>query len=61
MTDKPKKTRTPKNAESILQGALKLILQERVAIVKTLKESIQNELKSIEESAAQAKNIVNGL
>lgn len=61
MTDKPKKTRTPKNAESITKGALALPLQERVDLVHKLKDSIQAEVETINEAAKQASTIANGL
>lgn len=63
MTDelKPKKTRTPKNVENITNGALSLPLNERVALVNKLKESIQAEVETINEAAKQASAIANGL
>lgn len=61
MTDKPKKTRTPKNAESITKGALALPLQERVDLVHKLKDSIQAEVETITDAAKQAATIANGL
>jgi len=62
MSDTPqKKTRTPKDPNSILVGALKLTLQQKVELVKKLKDSIAAEVKSRDESAKQAAEIVNGL
>lgn len=61
MTDKPKKTRTPKNAESITKGALLLSLKDRVELVHKLKESISAEVETINEAAKQASTIANGL
>lgn len=55
-----KKTRTPRTSESITNGALSLPLSERVALLKTLKESIDKEVKDLEAKATEAKNIVNG-
>ena len=55
-----KKTRTPKNAESITKGALALPLQERVDLVETLQQSIQAEVETIKAAAAHAEKIANG-
>lgn len=60
MTDKIKKTRTPKNAESITKGALSLSLAEKVELVKTLKLSISKEVDAINEAAKEASAIANG-
>lgn len=56
-----KKTRTPRNAESILSGALKLPLAERVNLVQELKKSIANEVAEAEKLAEESKKIANGL
>ena len=55
-----KKTRTPKNAESITKGALSLNLAERVKLKAALENSIEAELKEKENELAEAKKIVNG-
>jgi hypothetical protein len=60
MTDKIKKTRTPKNAESITKGALSLNLKERVELLELLKESIQAEVDGLKAMAKQAEEIANG-
>jgi hypothetical protein len=63
MTDtltKVKKTRTPRNNESIFKGALSLPLQDRVELVNKLKESITAEVETIKAAAAQAEKIANG-
>ena len=54
-----KKTRTPKNADSITKGALALPLQERVDLVKALEDSIQTEVAMLKEAAAKADAIAN--
>lgn len=61
MTDKPRKTRTPKNAESITKGALALSLKDRCQLVESLKESIKAEVETLTEAAKQAAQTANGL
>jgi len=56
-----KKTRTPKNAESITKGALALPLQERVDLRHALDDSITEEVQTIKAAAAQAEKIAGGL
>lgn len=56
-----KKTRTPRNADSILHGTLKLELHERVDLVRELKKSIEEEVKSHQEIAKKAAEISQGL
>lgn len=58
---KERKTRTPKNIESITKGALALSLKDRVELVHKLKDSIQAEVETINEAAKQASTIANGL
>lgn len=58
---KEKKQRTPRNADSILQGALGLTLTEKVELVKKLKADIAAEVDGREALAKQAKEISNGL
>lgn len=53
MTD-TKKTRTPRNYDTILKGALSLTLPERVALVKELKESIKTEVDTLKAASNQA-------
>jgi len=63
MTDtltKVKKTRTPRNNESVVKGALALPLQERVDLKKQLEDSITAEVETIKAAAAQAEKIANG-
>jgi len=55
-----KKTKTPRNAESILAGALALNLADRVKIKNSLEVSIQSELEAKEAELKEAKEIVNG-
>ena len=61
MNDKIKKTRTPKSADSITNGALKLPLKERCQLVETLKESIKAEVETLAEAAKQAAQTANGM
>jgi len=58
MTDK--KTKIPRNAETILKGALSLTLAERVRIKIELEESIRIELEEKENDLKAAKEIVHG-
>ena len=58
---KERKTRTPRNYDSILKGAMSLKLNEKVALVKALKESINAEVDNAAKIAEQAKATVNGL
>jgi len=60
MSEVIKKTRTPKNAESITKGALALPLKERVDLRHVLDDSITEEVQTIKEAAAQAEKIANG-
>lgn len=60
MSEEIKKTRTPKNVESITKGALALPLQERVDLVTALNESIKSEVETIKAAAAHAEKIANG-
>ena len=60
MTTETKKTRTPKNADSITKGALALPLQERVDLVGKLEDSIQQEVDTLKEAASKAEKIMNG-
>jgi len=56
MTDK--KTRTPRNAESILAGAIKLPLADRVALLKALEADIQKEVNDLQAAAEEAAKLV---
>jgi hypothetical protein len=55
-----KKTKTPRNANSILAGALSLTLAERVKIKNELQLSIENELTDKENELKEAREIVTG-
>lgn len=46
-----KKTRTPRTVESITAGALSLMLIDRVALVKALRESIEKEVREAKQKA----------
>ena len=61
MTTETKKTRTPKNADSITKGALALPLQGRVDLVESLQQSIQAEVDGLKAAAAQAEKIAGGV
>lgn len=54
-----KKVRTPRNADSIISGALKLPLAERVALFKALDKSINDEVKSLQAAADAASKLIN--
>lgn len=56
-----KKTRTPRNYDSIESGALRLTLQERATLCGKLKASINDELEDRQTQAAEAKKIAEGL
>lgn len=56
-----KQKRTPKNFDSINAGALKLSLQDKVSLVKSLKESIESEVAEKQQQAEYAKSIIDGL
>lgn len=58
---KEKKTRTPRNYENILKGAMSLTLAEKVNLVKELKVAIQAEVDTASKAAADAAATVNGL
>jgi len=57
---KVKKTRTPKNYDSIAKGAVSLSLGERVRLVKLLQDSITDEVETLNEVAKQATALANG-
>ena len=57
---KVKKTRTPRNEESIKDGVMKLSLQAKVSLRDALNESIEEEVKTLQEAAKQAERIANG-
>lgn len=52
-----KKTRTPRNSETITKGALALTLAERVALVSKLKDSIADEVRAARVAAEEAEKI----
>jgi hypothetical protein len=57
MTD-IKKTRTPRNAESILAGLLKLPLAEKVKLQKSLTENINQEVADMQKAANDAQALL---
>ncbi len=61
MTDKIKKPRIPRNAESILQEALKLSLEEKVRLCRLPKDDIQKVADEATNIASKAKELINGL
>ena len=58
MTDK--KTRTPKNAESITQGAMKLSLENKVALRNLLNDWIDSEVELRRQEYERAEKIAGG-
>lgn len=60
MADKVKATRTPKSAESIAKGALKLQFSERVTLRDELTKSIDKEIEEMESLLKKSKELVNG-
>jgi hypothetical protein len=59
-TEDQKQQKTPRTYDAIERGALSLGLSERVTLRNKLAESIDQELKELEEQLANAKKIVNG-
>ena len=59
MSEQQKKTRTPRTSDSITKGALSLPLKDKVALVKELQSSIDDEVKAAKEAAALAEQIAN--
>ena len=53
-----KKVWTPRNVDSILAGALKLELAERVDLVKRLQKSISDEVAKLQEIAKAATDLI---
>ena len=53
-----KKTRTPRNAETITKGALALTLFERAALRDELVKSINNEVATLKLQAEQAAHLL---
>ena len=56
-----KKVRVARNSESILQGALKLSLQERVNLCTAVKISIQKEIEELNQQSSIANELLKGL
>lgn len=52
-----KKTRTPRNLESITKGALALELADRVELKKSLEKSIDAEVAYLQQKAEEAAKI----
>lgn len=57
---KTRKTPVPQGSDRITQGALKLPLEERVKLRNDLTDSIDNELKAMEDSYNSAKKLIAG-
>jgi len=53
-----KKTRTPRNADSILAGLLKLPLTEKVKLQKSLTENINKEVADMQKAANDAQALL---
>ena len=58
MTDK--KVRTPRNFDSILNGAKSLPLKERVDLVNALQEQNKAEVEKLQADAQEATKLVGG-
>jgi hypothetical protein len=56
-----KKVRVARNPLSILQGAFKLSLQDRVTLCKDLKMSIQKDVQKLVENSNQAQELIKEL
>lgn len=56
-----KKTRTPRTVESITAGALSLTLSDRVELCKKIRESIDEEVKELKQTAAMAAELTKDL
>lgn len=56
-----KKKRTPRGYQDIERGALAMELEDRVALVKSLKQSIESEVKSIQEKSNAAGTLLSTL
>lgn len=56
-----KRTRTPLAYDSIERGALRLTLQEKVQLVKSLKAAIQDEVTNAQKVADEAGKISEGV
>ena len=52
-----KKTRTPRNSETITKGALALTLAEQVELRNTLNKSIETQVQAAKDAAAEAVKI----
>ncbi len=57
---KEKKTRTPKNANSIMQGAIKMSLADKVKLRDHLNDWIESEVELKKQEFEQAEKIANG-
>lgn len=58
---KPRQSPVPQKAEAITAGALKLSLQEKVTLVKSLRESIAKEANDAKQAADYAITLAQGL
>ena len=55
-----KKVRTPRNFDSILNGAKSLPLNERVKLLKALNNNINEEVAALQAAANEATKLVGG-
>lgn len=60
LSKKARKSPVPQDGKRILEGALKLRLDQRVALINSLTTSIDNELKYMEDKWNEAKKLING-
>ena len=56
-----KQTRTPRQYESILAGALALTMADKVALIKELKASVQAENEDKQAAAKASENLLKDL
>ncbi len=54
------KTRTPKNPESVFNGAMKLSLGHKVQLRNKLSDAIESEVQDIRAAADQAEKLAGG-
>lgn len=61
MEKNEKQTRTPRQYESILAGALALTMADKVALIKELKASVQAENEDKQAAAKASENLLKDL
>lgn len=53
-----KKTRTPRNPETIAKGLFNLPLEDKVAILKALNQNVNEQVKKMQSDADMAANLL---